>query len=369
MKRIIIFNSGAFIYGAEKGLIHFIKALNNNFEITIALPHKGPLESKLKELFGNIHIKTLPLAILKSSLSPFYYINFFFFSIVNTIYFLSYVIRENIDIICTNNLLLIFPSIVAKLTKKRHIWFVREFLPVNSLNLILGRFITKFSNEIICQSETIKDKLSLISEGRVIYEPIDLGGYKIYEPKNAKRDLNLPLNSIIISIISRIHPCKGQYEFLKKFKNDLKKSDDIFLIIAGDTSLPTSKNRLYKRKIEEFIEKNHLKNVKLLGFREDIDKILSLSDICVFPFLREEPFGIAVTEALAFGKITFFPKRGGLKEVYKIFNRGEDFDAKKIVETISFLKKNPSRKPAKLYIPDILSFQNYKNEIVSLFKE
>jgi len=95
------------------------------------------------------------------------------------------------------------------------------------------------------------------------------------------------------------------------------------LLIAGDISYPDPKSTLYKRKIERVIKENRLNNVFLLGYHDDIDRILCMSDICVFPFLREEPFGIAVVEALAFGKQTFYPKAGGLREVYKIFGSGK----------------------------------------------
>ena len=71
MKRILIFNSGGFVYGAEKGLINLVKAIKGKFIITVVLPKRGLLARKLKSISA---------------------------------------------IICTNSLLLSFPGVVAKMT-------------------------------------------------------------------------------------------------------------------------------------------------------------------------------------------------------------------------------------------------------------
>jgi glycosyltransferase involved in cell wall biosynthesis len=367
MRKVIIFNGSSFIYGAERGLLSLVKALKGRFEIIVVLPPQGPLIKKLKEL--SVNVLTRPIPILMFSISPFYYLKFLILTIFNIIYFTFYSIYKDVDIICSNSILLIFPSIVAKITKKKHIWFVREFFSSNCLNSILALFIKNFSTEIICQSKTIQDKLFSNGKVSVVYEPLDPYDYKIHDPDLVKEEFNLPKDSTVISIYSRIHSLKGQYEFIREIEKLLEKFKDLFLIIAGDISPPTLKNRQYKKKIKKLIEKRNLGNVRLLGFVEDIDKVISVSDLCVFPFKREEPFGIAVTEALSFNKMTFFPQVAGLKEVYDIFKTGEDFDLKKIIEVIFNIRDKERKEMQELYIPAPLSFQNYKEKICSLFQQ
>ena len=368
MKKIIIFNGTSSLYGAERGLLNFIKALGGNYEITVVLPKAGFLKEKLKAVNRDVDIKIFSLPVLTACWSPVYWIKTALSSIVSVIYFSFYVIFKKIDIICTNSLLLSFPGVVAKITNKRHIWYLREFLSSGILNKIYGIFVKFFSTTVICQSEAIADKLFLKSKSNVIYEPLDTKNYKIYNYQSVRKEFKLPPSARIITIISRIHPLKGQYEFIEKIKDTLKISPDLFLIIIGDISCLSPKNILYKKKMEKVIKENRLNNVFFLGYRDDIDRILSMSDICVFPFLREEPLGIAVAEALAFGKKTFYPKSGGLKEVYKIFGSGEDFTIVGVLEAVSRLKSGRLSGTDKLCIPDALCFKTYKDKIVDIIE-
>jgi len=368
MRKVILFNASAFIYGSEKGLLNLIKALRKDFKIIVVLPRKGPLEGRIRNLSPEIEIKNFPLAVISSSLSPLFYIKFGLLLLIDIVYFTFYVVLKDIDIICTNNLLLVFPGIIAKITKNRHVWYIREFFPSRFLNSFFGRFAGRFSDMIICQSNTIRQRLRLYDKAEVIYEPLDESDYKIYDPGPIKREFNLPPDSKVISVVSRIHPSKGQLEFIEEMKESLKKHGDLFLLIVGDISCFNLKNRLYKRRIMELMNKSGLKNVLLLGFREDVDRMLSLSDICIFPFKCEEPFGISVAESLAYGKPTFYPRSGGLREVYDIFKEGEEPDIAKILETVSCLGRNGDRDSRKLRIPEKISFFSYCDKMTPIFK-
>ena len=369
MRSIVIVNASSFIYGAERGLINLIRALRGEFRITVILPKSGPLTSRLKNDFPDLKIKAFPLPVIMLSYSPFYYLGFFLRTILSISYLAFYVIREDIDIICTNSILLVFSSLVAKITKRRHIWHVREFFSSKRINKCLGFFVNNFSDLVICQSKTIREKLAIKIKSEVVYEPLAEQDYKIYDADIVKKELNLPLDSTVISIISRIHPSKGQYEFLQNIKSVLQDVDNLYLLIAGDITPFTLKNRSYLKAIHDFIDENKLDNVILLGFSQDIDKIFSVSDICVFPFLREEPFGIAVAESLAFGNITFFPKKGGLKEVYDIFKQGYDFDFTSIKEELPRIMNPQTRHKKQVVIPEALSFQKYKSNIGNLYRQ
>ncbi|MCK4917196.1 MAG: glycosyltransferase [Candidatus Omnitrophica bacterium] len=370
MKKIIIFNASSFVYGAERGLLNLLKVLNRGFDIIVVLPNNGPIEEKIKNISDHINIKIFPLPILINTLSFFYWIKFLILLMVNLAYFSWYVIKNKIDLVYTNSSLLLSPSIIAKITRKIHFWHVREFFISKVLNFWIGTFIRIFSDTVICQSNTIRERLFLMEKGTVIYEPLDLNDYKIYNAKSIKKEFNIPDESIVITIISRIHPLKGQYEFIEGIKDIIKENKKLIILIVGDITPLTLKNRLYKNKIDQLIKANGLKNVKLLGFRDDISKLLSMTDICVFPFLREEPFGIAVTEALAFGKISFYTMEGGLKEVYEMYKEGKKYDIIKIIEEINSYRIKPVNELEKgIVIPKILSFSEYKKNISLIFQK
>jgi glycosyltransferase involved in cell wall biosynthesis len=365
MKRIIIFNANSSLYGAERGLLNLTRTLEGKFDVTVVLPKRGPLVEKIGSL--NINLKFFPLPIVVITFSPFYYLFFVILSVINIIYFSLYVIYKDIDIICTNSLHLIFPALVAKITHRRHIWYIREFSSSNMVNTALGLVAKILSDQLICQSQTIKQRLYLGKQAKVIYEPLAPYDYNTYEPALLREEFNLPQTAILISIISRLHPSKGQYEFIEGIKKLLKESPNLFLLIVGDISYPTLKVRLYKRRIRRLIEREGLKNVILVGFRMDIDKFLCTSNLCIFPFRREEPYGYAVAEALAFNKPTFFPYQGGLQEVHQIFGKGEELDIEEITKRIFNLGDLLPKKVDKLYIPKQLTMEVYKGKVLEVF--
>jgi len=369
MKKILIFNPGCFIYGAERGLVNFIKALKGRFKITVVLPCKGPLAEKLKELDKDMSIKVFPLGVIRFSFSPLYYIGFIFAAFLNIVYFTFYVIFNKVDMVCSNSLILPFPVIIAKLSGRKSIWFIREFFSFKLLNLILGKYAAWFCDSIVCQSKAIKEELGLGHKAKVVYEPLDKDNYTLYSYSSAKEKLGLPLETAVIALISRIHPSKGQYEFIKAIKDVLKKSKDLSLVIAGDISAGNLKSRLYKRSIMNLVKKEALENIYFLGYVKDISRVICASDVCVFAFKRKEPFGIAVAEALSFNKEVFFPLTGGLKEVRRFFNKGNEAGPEKIIEAAFKAKRLAVDTNKEFNIPEELSFSKYKNNLLEVIQE
>jgi glycosyltransferase involved in cell wall biosynthesis len=225
---------------------------------------------------------------------------------------------------------------------------------------------TKFSYPVF-QSQTIANKFSLI-DGPVIYEPLSIN----VADKNNKKNLLPPVmkkpEAVIISMVSRIHPAKGQLVFLRRFLQVLKKDRGVFVLIIGDITYPDLRNKLYKRHLLDFISENNLENVLFLGFRENVYQYLAVSDICVFPFAQEEPFGIAVAESLALGIPSFFPFKGGAKEVQSIFQRGQELEIAAIASKIEQIRLNPTKFKQPFFIPAPLRFDNYHSKIISLMK-
>lgn len=365
MKKILIFNSGSFLYGAERGLLNIVKALKDRYEITVVLPERGPL---LKFLYSyGVKIKIFPLSILTFSLSPFYYLRYFVLTFIDIVYFSLYTHFNKIDLLYTNNSLIIFPSMVAVFLRKKHIWHIREFFHIQLVNRLIAALAKRSSSGIICQSKNIKNILFTNTETdiSVIYEGLDPDQYNNYDKRQILPDM--PDDAVVLSVISRIHPLKGQYEFIKLMVELYKELErKTFVLIVGDISPPTLRNYIYKRRIKRFVKKNRLEDrILFLGFREDITRILSFSDICVFPFKRNEPFGLALLEALVFSGQVFLNFNPGSEEIAYFFkDRCKRLSPELLRETI-----NKGRFGARqIYLPDIFSFKNYKRQTLSFIK-
>jgi len=366
-KKILLFNSGALLYGSEKGLLNIIKALSSDYDITVVLPGSGPLVRIIREL--GIKVKIFPLSILSFSLSPFYYIKSFLFGIANIVYFYFYAKIHSIDIIYTNNALIIFPSFLAALLKKAHIWHVREFFHVSFVNKTLARVIKKFSTRIICQSENIRKTLFPYADGKieVIYEATELPAHSLIDVESVRDKLNISQDTIVMSIVSRIHPHKGQYEFIKSMAAFLSQKDnDTVLLLAGDIAPRNLRTYIYKKKIEKIIQKYNLqKKVLLLGFVKDVRMVFESTDLAIFPIRRNEPFGIALLEALTFPCQVFVSPNPGFDEVISFFktpyNELHPKALSDIIRNRGIVKREPD-------LPKAFLFKTYKNKMLILMK-
>lgn len=366
-KKILLFNSGSLLYGSEKGLLNIIKALSSDYDITVVLPESGPLARTIRRL--GIKVKIFPLSILSFSFSPFYCIKFFLLGIADIIYFYFYAKIYGADIIYTNNALIIFPSFLAALLKKTHIWHIREFFHIRFANKALSRIIKRFSARIICQSENIRKTLfpATASHITTIYEPAPLKLPRAVNGKSARDKLNISQETIVMSIVSRIHPHKGQYEFIKSMSAFLSQKDsDTVLLLAGDISPRNLRTYLYKKKIERAIKKNNLqKKVLLLGFVKDVRAIFESTDLAIFPIRRNEPFGIALLEALTFSCQVFVSPNPGFDEIISFFktpyNKLHPKVLSDIIKNRDIIKREPD-------LPKAFLFKTYNDKMLILMK-
>jgi glycosyltransferase involved in cell wall biosynthesis len=321
VRRLVVFNSGAFVYGAEKGLLNLIMALASDYEITVFLPSDGPLVGLLRRQGCKVFIH--PLAILSCPNSLFWGFNYSVLSIFNILYFSIYVLQAKCDCFVSNTSLLVFPLFSAKLCGKKFVWYFREFFLYQGINRILAFLAYNFSDAVVCMSrnifwEVFGRKQKPGAKIRVIYEPLPNVSFSAQRSASLRRELGISENEVVISIIARLHPLKGQLEFLREYYGIIK--NNVVVLLAGNSSLRNARGRKYEQQIERFINDSGLsKSVRLLGYRQDTDDLLGLSDICVFPYRRNEPFGIAFQEAVAAGKQVLYARNPGLEEAASCF--------------------------------------------------
>tara|TARA_B100001250_G_C19577730_1_gene690560 strand:- start:188 stop:871 length:684 start_codon:yes stop_codon:yes gene_type:complete len=158
---------------------------------------------------------------------------------------------------------------------------------------------------IISVSETQASYINRFSKREIFIIPngIDLQEY------------NKPLDPIAkysdgkfnLLFLGRLEERKGLIYALKSFRSIKEQNEHIRLIIAGDGDERTI--------AEEFIKLNNLRDVEMLGFVSEQDKLklLKICDLYVAPALFGESFGIVLLEAMAMGTpIAGFANQGYL---------------------------------------------------------
>lgn len=163
---------------------------------------------------------------------------------------------------------------------------------------------------------------------------IDLNKYKrlsVKEQESKRRELNLKSNDFIITMIAELNENKNHIQLIKALEILKDKYDDIKALCIGDG--PKLKE------LKGIIESKELKNkVVFLGFRNDINEIINISNIGVLLSFRE---GLprSVMEFMANGKKVIVTDIRGNKDLVVNNNVGcrvkvNDYEetAKKIEE-------------------------------------
>ena len=106
------------------------------------------------------------------------------------------------------------------------------------------------------------------------------------EKENLKQELKIDDKSVVCTYVAELNKNKNQQLLIKAIKRLKDDNNNVTLLLVG-------KGR-YEPKLLKLIKKMNLEeNVKLLGYRSDIVKILSITDIYLASSLRE---GLPVNE-------------------------------------------------------------------------
>jgi len=207
---------------------------------------------------------------------------------------------------------------------------------------ILNDYILPRFDGIIGVSKPVLSQIKYKGLTQIIPNGVDLdffnpSGDKIEKfvlPMNGQKTLN-------ILFVGRIEKRKGLIYLVKAFEMLKKDFKNIRLIIVGDGDK--------REDIEKYIKKHHIPNVFFEGRvkEEDLPKYYRTADICCFPSLYGEAFGIVLLEAMASGKPVIAFANQGYKEV--LVGKGAEFlvqpkDIQGLMQKLKILIKNDKKR-------------------------
>lgn len=147
----------------------------------------------------------------------------------------------------------------------------------------LSRITSGLAHYYIAVSEFVKtwtvERLHVAPEKiTVVYNGIELATPIIQS--DSKSGLQVNSDNIIVTFVGRLDPQKGM-QYLIKALHELQNKDlpPFTVLIVGDG--PTREH------LEQMVKEYALSNVQFLGFRRDVQSILSITDIFVSPTLFE----------------------------------------------------------------------------------
>jgi glycosyltransferase involved in cell wall biosynthesis len=169
---------------------------------------------------------------------------------------------------------------------------------------------------VMCVSDYIRRetmKFADTSRLRVLHNAIELPAQR--DRTQCRRDLSheldLPAGAILVGMVARLNPSKGQVDLLKAMHPLLSSNARLQLLFVGGDDLPGEPVR--RALVTLRAELGIAKQVHLLGQRPDVPRILPALDVFAHPS-RQEPFCLSILEAMAHSLPVVAMREGGTVE-------------------------------------------------------
>lgn len=319
MKNILIVHQSSELYGSDKTLLLFLKKLDQKkYNPIIILPSNGPLKTELEKINLTVYIKPVlklyrDLFKIKNLLT---FISDFFIAIH---FFRKLDKQHHFDYVYSNTLAVLAGFSYSFLFKKRHIWHVHEIIEnPKIINKIYNKLLqSKVNDKVIFNSIQTQifwsTEAYLIKNGVVIWNGLDFE--EIIPPtqeeiKLFRKNINANNDDIVICIVGRFNPQKGQLLLLEAFNKLNINNFNIKLLLVG-SYLDNQQN--YYEQLLRFIQENKLsEKVTFIPFQKNIWNIWYAVDIVTVPSLCLESFGLVAIEAMYANKPVIVSAHGGL---------------------------------------------------------
>lgn len=155
-------------------------------------------------------------------------------------------------------------------------------------NRIMCFGITKNVDKFLACSTMAGEKYfgkTFKKNGEILYNAIDIKRFSTkiteQEKEELKKELNISSEKVYINV-GRLNKQKNQLFLIDIFKEIYKKDNNSVLLLVGDGS------KEYQEQVEQKVLNSGIKdNIRMLGRRKDVEKLLNISHALLFPSLFE----------------------------------------------------------------------------------
>lgn len=315
-RHVLFLQSSSELYGSGKIILQVLQVYRaNGFTPVVLLTGPGPLAELLIADGFEVRIKNLGI-LRRKYVKPSGLLNRLSKNIQAYSY-LNQLHREyDFQLIYSNTLAVVVGAWWARRRAIPHIWHIHEILmgPSPLVNM-LARILDASTSEPILVSQAVmdhwKDKLKK-AKPTVIHNGISYDAY-LEDFPNSKQKLGIDENRIVVTMIGRINPGKGQLFFLQMAEMLLNNYPNLHFLLVGD---PFEGYEFIEQEILQKIESIPQRpSISYLGFRSDIPEILAATDIFVLPSILPDSFPTVILEAMASGKPVIATRSGGASEM------------------------------------------------------
>ena len=245
--------------------------------------------------------------------------------------------------------------IAAKLAKTSHVIYFTHGMPCSPAQnpviwfiwFVIEKFMGFFTDAIIVMNsydEKLCKRYHIVKTEKVYRIPgmgVDLEKFNINtvegERQQILQELDIPPEAKIILCVAYLIKEKGIFIFQKTCQEIKDLHDDVYFLLAG---MGPCMNKLKFYSSRYGLEKHF----KILGWRNDINKIMRISDVFVLPTYYFEGIPVSILEAMACYKPVIATDHRGCEDIVQNKKTGFLIPIKQVgplVEKITQLVNDP----------------------------
>ena len=322
--KILFYNHTGTVSGAERVLMMILGGLDREAYESVVV---CPAASMMMALANSANVRTRGLDQLEARFTwrvdrVFKYLS----SFASVIRQARRTIREERpDLIHANSIRAgLVMSVASIRLKVPVVWHGHDILPLHPLSTLVRLVALLTSrNHLLAVSHAVESGfrgLLLRPFKRrlpvtVIHNSVDLDRFQPDHAarKEARSSLGLSEKQPVIGIVGQLTPRKGQLELVQAFARVAHDMPETVLLIVGEPLF--NRDEEYATRIANAVESLKLtRNVRFLGARDDIPKLIQALDVLVVNS-HQEPFALTVLEGLASATAVLATAVGGTPEM------------------------------------------------------
>ncbi|MBA4300746.1 MAG: glycosyltransferase family 1 protein [Cyclobacterium sp.] len=317
-RNVLFLQSSSEGYGSGKIILQVLRFYQSQgFSPVVILTNEGPIQQMLAQLEIPFYVQNLGI-LRRKYVNPSGLLNRLSKNL-KAYRFLSELHQQyRFELVYSNTLAVIVGAYWAKRRQIPHIWHIHEILPdPRPLVKMLAGMLDQSTAMPIAVSRAVADHWQPFlkkSQIQVIHNGIPYAEF-LADFRSAKIQVGFPAGKIIVGMIGRINPGKGQLFFLELADQLAQKYSEIHFILVGD---PFPGYESILEELEKAIKSKKLEaRVSYIGFRQDIPMVMAGFDIFVLPSILPDSFPTVILEAMAAGKPVVATRSGGASEMVK----------------------------------------------------
>ena len=178
-----------------------------------------------------------------------------------------------------------------------------------------------------------------VNKSLTVYNGIELSNENdSIDNSSLKNELGILDDDLLVGHVANLRAPKGHRYLIEAASDVCKRIPNVMFLLIGEEGDGT-----IKKEIQDFIAESGLgENIRLLGFRKDVNKLLQLIDVFVLSS-TSEGLPLSVIEAMASSKPVVATNVGGLPEIVVHDQTGylvEPQNTEALAEKLIFLLEN-----------------------------